>query len=268
MVTPSDYINKRFLIESEEREDKQVTVEEAVKTYVKSGMMLHFSCAGTIPYGIGYEVIRQFFDKKPEFKVATLGATNLGQLLCAADLVELFITSYAGDVYPRPNVSSVFQRAFKRGVKIQNWSILSFISRLAAGAMGLQFLPTRSVSGSSMADENNESFRVIDDPFGGDGKVGLVKALKPDLSIVHVWCADRSGNAIIVPPLGDSNFGFYASKDGVILSAEKIVSTEFIRRHASMVKIPAFIVNAVVELPFGAHPSSHFGLNGEGYSED
>jgi acyl CoA:acetate/3-ketoacid CoA transferase alpha subunit/acyl CoA:acetate/3-ketoacid CoA transferase beta subunit len=264
----SDFITKRFSIGTDEFEDKRVTIEEAVKKHVKSQMSLYQSCAGTIPYGIGYEIIRQFSDKKPMFKIVALGATNLAQLLCASGLVDSLIVSYAGDVYPRPNVSAVFQRAFKSGVKVENWSIVSLISRLFAGAMGLDFFPTRSVVGSSMEKENRNSFRVIDDPFGSGNKAALVQAIKPDLSIAHAWCADRSGNAILVPPLGDSNFGLYASKGGVLLSVEKIVSAEFIRRHASMVKIPGHLVNAVVELPFGAHPSAHLGLYGEGYSED
>jgi acyl CoA:acetate/3-ketoacid CoA transferase alpha subunit/acyl CoA:acetate/3-ketoacid CoA transferase beta subunit len=263
-----DFIDKRFLITADESEDKRISLHDAVKEFVNPGITLHFSCAGTIPYGIGYEIIRQFSDKSPQFRMVTLGATNLAQLLCAADLVESLVVSYAGDIYPRPNVSAVFQRAFKKGVKIENWSIVSLISRLVAGAMGLEFLPTRSIVGSSMEKENSSSFKTIDDPFGTGKRVGLVKSLKPDLSVLHAWCADRSGNAIIVPPLGDSNFAFYASKGGVILSAEKIVSTEYIRRHATMVKVPAHLVKAVVELPFGAHPSAHFGLYGEGYSED
>jgi acyl CoA:acetate/3-ketoacid CoA transferase alpha subunit/acyl CoA:acetate/3-ketoacid CoA transferase beta subunit len=264
----SEFIDNRFSVEPNDLEDKRTYLEEAVGRLVKPGMTLHQSCAGTLPFGIGYEMIRQFAGRKPMFKIVALGATNLGQLLCAADLVDTFTVSYAGDVYPRPNVSAVFQRALRKDVKIENWSIASLISRLLAGATGLEFFPTRSIAGSSMEHDNKESFKVIDDPFGGGGKVSVVNALKPDLSIAHAWCADRSGNAIVVPPLGDSNFGFYASKGGVLLTVEKIVSTEFIRRHASMVKIPGHLVNAVVELPFGAHPSSHFGLYGEGYSED
>jgi acyl CoA:acetate/3-ketoacid CoA transferase alpha subunit len=268
MAELSEFMGKRFLIDPDECEDKRIPLSDAVKKHVKPGITLHTSCAGTIPYGIGYEIIRQFFGKTPKFRIISLGATNLAQLLCAADLVSSLTVSYAGDVYPRPNVSTVFHRAFKKGVKIENWSILSLVSRLIAGAMGLDFLPTKSIVGSSMETENEDSFKIIDDPFGGGGKIGVVKALKPDLSIVHAWCADRSGNAIIVPPLGDSNFAFYASKGGVVLSAEKVVSTDYIRQHATMVRVPGHLVNAVVELPFGAHPSSHFGLSGEGYSED
>jgi acyl CoA:acetate/3-ketoacid CoA transferase alpha subunit/acyl CoA:acetate/3-ketoacid CoA transferase beta subunit len=262
------FIENRFFIEPSEREDKRISLEEAIRKLVSPSMALHLSCAGTIPYGMGYEIVRQFAGKKPRFTIIALGATSLVQLLCATDLVERLIVSYAGDVYPRPNVSAVFQRAFKSAVTIENWSIVSLISRLVGGAMGLEFFPTKSVAASSMEQENEETFKVIDDPFGSGRKTGLVKALRPDLSIVHAWCADRSGNAILVPPLGDSNFALYASRGGVIVSAEKIVPTDYIRQHAAMAKVPGHLVKAVVELPFGAHPGAHFGLYGEGYSED
>lgn len=268
MTGISDFMGKRFLIAADENEDKRVSLRDAVKEFINPEISLHISSAGTVPYGIGYEIIRHFIGRMPKFRIIALGATNLVQLLCATDLVESLVVSYAGDIYPRPNVSAVFQRAFKKGIRIENWSILSLISRLVAGAMGLEFLPTRSISGSSMEAENKDAFKTIEDPFSTDRKVGLVKSLKPDLSIVHAWCADRSGNAIIVPPLGDNNFAFYASTGGVILSAEKIVSTEYVRQHASMTKVPCHLVKAVVELPFGAHPSPHLGLNREGYSED
>jgi acyl CoA:acetate/3-ketoacid CoA transferase alpha subunit/acyl CoA:acetate/3-ketoacid CoA transferase beta subunit len=268
MTETPDFISERFHLTSNENEDKRISLHDAVQELINPGMTLHISVAGAVPYGIGYEIIRQFSGKAPKFRIITLGATNLVQLMCESGLVESLVSSYAGDIYPRPNVSAVFQRAFKRGLRIENWSIISLISRLVAGAMGLEFLPTRSIAGSSMETENRESFKAIDDPFGTGRKVGIVKSLKPDLSIVHAWCADRSGNAIIVPPLADSNFAFYASRDGVLLTAEKIVSTEYIREHASMTKVPGHLVRAVAELPFGAHPSSHLGLYGEGYSED
>ena len=268
MTEIPSFIDKRFLLATDEDEDKRISLHDAVKELVNPAITLHISSAGTIPYGVGYEIIRQFSREEPQFRIVTLGATSLVQLMCESDLVESLVVSYAGDIYPRPNVSAAFQRAFKKGLKIENWSLVSLISRLVAGAMGLEFLPTKSIAASSMEIENRDSFKSIDDPFGTERKVGLVKSIRPDLSIAHAWCADRSGNAIIVPPLGDGNFAFYASTGGVLLSAEKIVSTEYIRQHAWMTKVPSHLVKAVVELPFGAHPAAYLGPNGEGYSED
>jgi hypothetical protein len=82
----------------------------------------------------------------------------------------------------------------------------------------------------------------------------LLRALQPDITLVHAAVADRSGNTIITYPLAGDAYGAWASTKGVIVSVDKIVSTEYIRRHAHMVRIPACSVLAVCEAPFGAHP--------------
>jgi acyl CoA:acetate/3-ketoacid CoA transferase beta subunit len=151
--------------------------------------------------------------------------------------------------------------------------MLTFPLRLIAGAMGVPFLPTRSLLGSSMEEENVSAgdFLVTDDPFGTEGRVGYVKALIPDLALIHGWAADRAGNTVIAPPSNENLYGAMAARHGAIVTVEKIVSTEFIRRHAPLVKLPAQYVAAVVETPLGAHPGGMYGMNipeFEGYAED
>jgi len=138
-----------------------------------------------------------------------------------------------------------------------------------AGALGLPFMPTSSLDGSSIAEENEKRghYRKILDPFGDD-EIGLVKALKPDIAIMHAYCADPAGNAIPVLSPAEEAYGAFGSKDGVFLSVEKIVTTEYLRRHAMCVKMPANIVKCVVEVPFGMHPHGCRGHDGDGYGED
>jgi acyl CoA:acetate/3-ketoacid CoA transferase beta subunit len=121
--------------------------------------------------------------------------------------------------------------------------------------MGWNVIPTKSIVGSSMEEENKELFRVIDDPFTPSGKIGLMSALRPDIALVHGAAVDRCGNTIITYPLGADVFGAWGAKNGVIVSAEKIVSTEYIRRHSHLVRIPSYMVKAVCEVPYGAHPA-------------
>jgi acyl CoA:acetate/3-ketoacid CoA transferase beta subunit len=113
-----------------------------------------------------------------------------------------------------------------------------------------------------MEEENKESFMVMDDPFSQRGRMGLLKALRPDITLLHGVAADRCGNTIMTYPLGGDAFGAWASKEGVIVSAEKIVPTEVIRRHAHLVRVPSYLVLAVCEAPYGAHPGgmTHHGL--------
>ena len=126
-----------------------------------------------------------------------------------------------------------------------------------AGAFDFPFMPTKSIAGSTMAEENSDTFKVIDDPFGTGRKIGVVRALNPDVALYHVCAADRYGNAIMLPAHGAGHgpWGAFAATQGVILTVEKLVSTDFIREHAALVRIPGYLVKAVVVVPFGAHPA-------------
>ena len=142
-----------------------------------------------------------------------------------------------------------------------------------AGAMGVPSLPPRSLLGSSMEDDNgrNGDFIVADDPFGLEGRVGYVRALVPDVALMHGWAADRAGNVIVAAPANENMYGAMAARNGAVVTVEKIVSTDFIRRHADLVRLPAQYVRAVVETPHGNHPGGMYGMNVpelEGYAED
>jgi coenzyme A transferase len=114
---------------------------------------------------------------------------------------------------------------------------------------------------------------VTDDPFQAEGgsRIGLVRALVPDVALFHAWAADRAGNVLTAAPLNENFYAAMAARGGAIVSVEKIVSTDFIRRHAPLVRLPGQYVAAVVEAPYGGHPGGMYGMNVpelEGYAED
>ena len=83
----------------------------------------------------------------------------------------------------------------------------------------------------------------------------LLPSLTPDVSLIHVPQCDRFGNARIfgtrIAPVESA----MASKK-VIVSAEEIISDEEVRAHPAKTTIPYYLVDAVVETPFGAFPGS------------
>ena len=79
--------------------------------------------------------------------------------------------------------------------------------------------------------------------------------MRPDITLLHAVAADRSGNTLMTYPLAGDAFGAWASKKGVIVSAEKIVSTATIRTYSHLVRVPSYMVLAVCEVPFGSHPA-------------
>jgi glutaconate CoA-transferase, subunit A len=119
--------------------------------------------------------------------------------------------------------------------------------------MGVPFLPSKSALGSDVA-KDNYFFQQIVSPFEPKESLHAVRALNPDVAIVHVQRADRDGNAHCWGNFGVMIEGVRAAKRVIVL-AEEIVEPDVIASDPNRTVIPGFLVNAVVECPYGAHPS-------------
>jgi acyl CoA:acetate/3-ketoacid CoA transferase alpha subunit/acyl CoA:acetate/3-ketoacid CoA transferase beta subunit len=203
------------------------------------------------------ELARQFWGRKPDFTlIMNMIGGHHALSLIHGGLVKKLIFATCADIYPRPFPNPVIQRAFNsNSCELENWSMLSLTQAVMAGALNLPFIPTRSVIGSSLADDNKHAIRVVDDVFGSGEKVALIKSLCPDISIVHGWAADPMGNVILSGPPRDA-WAAKASKKGIIVCVEQLVDEDFIRNHSLLVKIPGSLVNAVCVAPRGAHPQN------------
>src|SRR5690606_5405175 len=175
------------------------------------------------------------------------------------------IISFAGESYPTPGPSRVVQRALDKGLELENWTMLTISQRLLGGCMGVPWFPTRSLAGSSIGDELEARGLYQEQTDDDTGRTfGLLASYRPDISFVHAWAADRAGNALLFPPYGENVYGPLAAKHGVIVTADHIVDTEVIRRHANYVRIPGPVVNAVCHVPYGCHPSGNFAQDMDG----
>lgn len=262
----AETFSKYFDLKPNEGENKVTSLDKAVSQYIKSGMHIY---SAYLPFAIAHEIVRQFHGQGAGFTVSCLGAVENVNILIAAGLVKRLIGSYAGVILPSPAVSGVIQRELQEGMEMENWSLLTMVQRLIGGALSLPFMPTSSLEGSTIAAENAAIglYTKIREPFG-DTEIGLVKSLKPDIAIMHAYCADPAGNAIPMLSPAEEAYGAFASKGGVVLTVEKIVSTEYLRKHSMCVRVPASVVKCVVEAPFGAHPYGCRGHDDEGYGED
>ncbi len=247
-----DFINSKFKVPAVEGQDKVCSVKEAVMRHVRNGMAIHF--AGTSGV-LGYQLIREFWGKNPNFTLINQGVTGSLLALIHGRLIKKAVTSFAANGYPSPGPNLIVQKAYLSGeVEFENWTMRTIPQMLLAGAMGWGFIPTKSILGSSMEEENKESFMVTDDPLNPGEKIGLMKALRPDITFIHGIASDRCGNTIMTDPLGSDAYGAWAARSGVIVSVEKVVSTEYIRKYSHLVRIPSYLVLAVCEVPYGAHP--------------
>jgi len=262
----SQFSEKFFSLKPSEGKSKILPLREAVQQHIRPGMHIYSSY---LPFSTVHEIVRQFRSLDACFTVSCLGAVDNVNMLVAAGLVNRLIGSYAALILPSPVISGVIQRGLQDGMEIENWSLLTMVQRLIGGALNLPFMPTSSLDSSTIAEENEQRqlYAKVLDPFG-NSRIGVVKSLKPDITIMHTYCADASGNAIPVLPPAEEAYGAFASREGVVLSTEKIVSTEYLREHSAFVKVPSSIVKCVVEAPFGAHPFGCRGHDGDGYGED
>jgi acyl CoA:acetate/3-ketoacid CoA transferase beta subunit/acyl CoA:acetate/3-ketoacid CoA transferase alpha subunit len=240
-----------------EYKGKYLTLNEAVRTYVKPGMTLHLASGVGGPGAAICEIIRQFYGKNPGFVIVQGTITGHALNLLHCQLMSKVIFTACVDISTHGRPSKIMRKLWaEKKIPLENWSLLSLQQRLMAGAMGVSCISTRSLSGSDLALDNKQDFIEIPDPFDSQKKIGLLKALNPDLSIVHGCVADVEGNTILTVPYADDIWGPMASKNGTLVTVEKIVSSEFIQKYAPLVKIPGHLVKSVSLAPLGLHPFS------------
>jgi len=183
--------------------------------------------------------------------------TSEGDLLLGSGLSRHMITSWfsQGIMW---GVSKVLRHHVESGqATFEEWSHLAIGMRLRAGAMGVPFMPMRPMLGSDVL-RNRPEAQTMTCPFTGE-TILLVPALNPDLAIIHVNRCDRYGNAQI-DGLQFMDVDLAMAADRVILTTERIVSNDQIRRMPDQTKIPFFCVEAVVEVPFGSAPHECYGV--------
>lgn len=235
--------------------DKRMTEEEAISRFVRDGQYIGFELYGSVrcPMSLVRALIRS---GKKGFSVAGQGVHELDLLLAAGLVEELDFTYIGEEVY---GVSPIVRRACEPGgtvKRVVEWSNAALSWRFKAAAMGVPFLPTYSMSGT---DTFKYSAAVtIECPFTRR-PITLLPALVLDVAFIHVHRADRYGNCQV-----DGVSGFAAemarAAKWVIVSTEEIISEEVIRAEPHRTLIPYFLVDAVVEAPFGSWPGEMAGV--------
>jgi glutaconate CoA-transferase subunit A len=242
---------------------KLVSMREAIAELIPDGasVAIGLQMEQMIPFAAGHEIIRQ---KKRGLTLIGPISDILFDQLIAAGCVERVIAAWVGNVMMGSAYN--FRRAVELGgLQVVNMTNFTVALALQAAAMGVPFLPTRTALGSSVA-RDNDFFAEIDSPFGktqsgdsstrsgGPDKLHAVRALTPNVAIVHLQRADREGNAHCWGNFGVMTEAVRAAKQVIVL-AEKIVDAEVIASDPNRTVVPGFLVNAVVECRYGAHPS-------------
>ena len=239
---------------------KVMSAAEAIRTFVKPGDYLMVGAFGAvrIPTALLHEIVRQGIRG---LKFGGHTATHDCQILAAGKAFDAVDIAYVVGLEAR-GLSKVSRRYLESGdVELIQWTNAALAWRLKAAAMGVPFIPARIMLGTQTLEHS--AAKVARCPYTGLPVV-LLPALYPDVALIHVHEADVYGNARIRGILVADEDLARASKK-VIVSCERIIPHEEIRREPHLTNIPYYCVDAVVEVPYGSYPGN---MPGEYYSDE
>ncbi|MFJ5734125.1 CoA-transferase [Streptomyces microflavus] len=246
--------------------------DELVRRFVREGDHVHAAATMSRPNALLNAVCRAFAGSH-SLTVSTTAVHSSAHALALSGAVRKVITGFVGDTFPSPRPNRLYRElAEGRPFEIEMWSLLSYTQRLMAAALGQPFATTGSMLAETDLRHGKEgSLHLVPHPEDPERSVTLLTPLRPRIALFHGVVADRRGNVVAVPPLGEGAWAAYAATDGVLASVEAIVDDEVIAAMPDRVVIPATRVLGLCEAPLGAHPQSlrTGGLAGvEGYLDD
>ncbi len=253
---------------------KRITVQEAVGM-INDGDMITFS-GFTIwrrPMAVIYEIIRQ---RKRNLHLIEVNSGTHGDMLVGAGCVKVWESCWIGhELFGK--LGGNLDRKVRNGEVItEDYSHHQMLLRMAAGALGIPYIPTWASRGTDilnpeydmlgklgMRDGSNprisrQKAQWVEDPFFEEGTLIHVPAARPNICIAHVQQVGEDGTVRVWGQKYADEEAIKAA-DKVIVVAEEVVPEEYLRREPSQNLIPPYLVDAIVEQPWGAHPTGNFG---------
>jgi len=234
--------------------EKVLKIEQAV-ALVPDGSIIALGglSMNSSPMAFVREIIRQ--GKKDLTIVAIVNGMAVDWLVAAGCVSRVIsgLISFEG-MGLAPN----FRRAVESGtVVLEEYSEYLLIARLRAAATNLPFMPTKAGLGTDVIGLHPETTRLETDHATGKAYVACTP-LAVDVAVVHAHAADELGNVRVDPKL------IWMDNEIVNAAATTIVTVEGIVPHRSFVAephrttYPRFVIDAVIEVPWGAYPTSCF----------
>jgi len=232
---------------------KIFSMKEAVSRFIEDGDSIVMGAAleAAIPFAVGHEIIRQ--GKKDLTLIAPISDMLFDQMI-GSGCAKKVIAAWVGNVIMGVgyNMRRAVEEGVPRKIEIEDYTNFTISLALHAGALGIPFIPTKSLLGTGMMAER-QPFKEMECPYTKE-KLVLVPALKPDVAIVQAQRADEEGNTHFWGGSGVTKESALAARKALVV-VEEIVSKKVIRRDPNRTLIPGFLVSAVIQEPWGSHPS-------------
>jgi glutaconate CoA-transferase subunit A len=256
LVIPYRKLREETLTRDRGLREKVMSLEETASLVNNGDHVALGAChLSRTPYAMIWALIRA---RKKDLTISRSIASSETDLLLAGGVSKHVVTSWfsQGLVW---GVSKVMRHYTENKLAVfEEWSHMSMGLRYRAGAMGIPFIPSRTMMGSDVGKRLGDSFKTMTCPFTNED-VGLLPALNPDVALIHVQRCDPYGNAQL-DGLQFMDLDLAMAAKRVILTTERIISNEQIRRTPDQTRIPFFTVDAVVEAPIGCAPHECYGV--------
>ncbi len=240
-----------FRTKSREMKSKLMTVKEAVEKFTHDGDYLAIGGFGAnrIPTSVCHELLRQ---GRKNMGFAGHTTTHDFQILSAGKVFDKLDASYVVGLEARGLSPNARKYVESGEVDITEWSNYGLAARFRAAAMGVAFIPIRCTLGTDTYKYS--AGKTIVCPFTGESYMA-VPALYPDVAAIHVHAADIYGNCQIRGiTIADLDIARAAKR--LIITTERIISSDEIRREPIKTAIPYYLVDAVCEVPYGSYPGN------------
>jgi len=231
--------------------DKVMSVKEAVESFIHDGDYLAIGGFGAnrIPTAVCHEILRS---RKKNLAFAGHTSTHDFQILSAGEVFNRCDIAYIIGLEAR-GLSAHGRRYIQSGkVECCEWTNYAIACRLKAASMGVSFLPARIMMGTDTF--KHSAAKMAKCPFTGQIYT-LVPALWPDVAAIHVHEADIYGNSRI-QGITVADLELARASKHLIITCERIIPNDEIRRDPSRTVIPYYLVDAVCEVPFGSYPGN------------
>jgi glutaconate CoA-transferase subunit A len=247
---------------------KFMTPAEAVSRFFFDGAQIAlggFTIARN-SMAIVHEVIRQ---RIRDLHVVCHSQAQALDLLIGAGCVRRLEIAYGGAGRFAPTCIRFRKAVENREIAFEDYSNYQMSLRFLAGALGIPFIPGKSGLGTDILRREGFSrevragrktaakkFVLLQNPFAEEpDPLVLLPAITPDVALVHAQQVGEDGT-VRIRGLTFADIEQAKSADAVIVTCEEILPVSRIRDDPDRNSLPPFLVDAVVLVPFGAHPTA------------
>jgi len=249
---------------------KILTLQEAVTTFIKDGSHIAIGgfCTARNPMALTYEIIRQ---GKKNLHLYVHSHGQAFDLLIGAGSVKRVELAYGG-MGRFASTCVRFRKAIQNvDIEWEDYTNYEMTLRFFAGSLGIPFMVTKTSLGSDVLTkegfrpETRKEYKVVrkklavmNSPFSDEGdKVVLVPAINADVAVIHAQYVGEEGT-VRIEGLKFTDVEIAKCADKLVVTCERIVPEPYLRQNPDINCLPFFLVDAIVEVPYGAHPTSCF----------